>query len=212
MMRFNSKEGWKNYCYNTHKSYLKNEYFRRWIKEKTVDVFNCSKLKKNDIKLITMAIGNVLKLCGRGFKIRLNEGINLDFAIRDGHINGAKILEKVKKSRSGKRCSATIFLVNKIAKSGKNVFKFGDALTYVSDGITIFTFNPSVKYPNGFFKTAVAHEMYHLLGLNVHHEDTEVSGYAKVKCIMEYNAPTEFLCQKCKDGLLSFWEGVKNVK
>ena len=208
MINFDSIEEWKAYCFNTHKSYLKNGYFRRWIEEKKVDVFDCSLLKKNDTRLITKTIGNVLNLCGRNFKIRLNKGLNLDFAIRNNQINGAKILSMVKNSRNDK-CSASIFLVNKKAKSGKNVLKFGDALTFVSDGVTIFAFNPSVKYPSRFFKAAIAHEMYHLLGLNVHHEDTEVSGYPKLKCVMEYNAPTEFLCQKCKDGLISFWKGVE---
>lgn len=57
----------------------------------------------------------------------------------------------VKKSRKkDKKCIACIFLVNKRVKSNVGLLKFGDALTYVSDGITIFTFDPSIKYPNKF--------------------------------------------------------------
>jgi hypothetical protein len=214
MISFNSITEWKDYCYKTHKSYLKNEYFRQWLREKKIDIFDCSKLKKKDIELITMAIKNALKLCGRGFEIRLNKGLNLDFAMRDGYINGAKILKMAKSSRKkSKSCNASIFLVDKRVKSETSLLKFGDALTYVSDGLIIFTFDPKVRYPRRFFKDAIAHEVYHLLGLNTHHYDAEVEGYGKLsRCIMEYNAPSGILCQKCKDGLLSFWEGITNAK
>ncbi|MBI3035698.1 hypothetical protein HYY71_05240 [Candidatus Woesearchaeota archaeon] len=210
--KFNSIREWKDYCHDTHKSYLKNEYFTRWIEEKKIDVFDCSKLEKKEIGMITMAIENALKLCSRSFKIRLNKGLDLDFAISGGCINGAKILNMAKKMRNGS-CSASVFLANKRAKSGKKILEFGDALTYVSDGVTIFTFDPNIKYPKRFFKEVIAHEVFHLLGLNMHHYDTKVNGYVKLpKCIMEYNAPAEHLCPKCKDGLLSFWEGMKNAK
>ena len=209
MMKFSSKEEWKEYCFSNHKTYLKNKYFRCWLKQKKVDIFNCSRLKKEELRLIKTAIGNALRLCGKGSKISINNGINLDFAVKNGNIDGARVLSMIKKSRKGK-FHAGIFLVNRQVKSGRNVLNFGDALTYVSDGVTIFTFEPDVKYPKKFFRNEVAHEIYHLLGLNIHHYDTQVQGYGKLsKCIMEYNAPSERLCSKCRDGLISFWEGVK---
>jgi|GEM_PF-5807689 predicted Zn-dependent protease len=213
MMEFSSKEEWKNYCFRNHKSYLKNRYFRRWINQKKVDIFNCSGLKEKEIRLITMTIKNALRLCSKGFKIRLRKQINPDFAVKNANIDGAKTLRMVKKARKkSKSCIANIFLVNKRAKSESSLLKFGDALTYVSDGVTIFTFDPKVRYPRRYFKDEVGHEVYHLLGFNIHHPDAEVKGYGKLpKCIMEYNAPSEKLCQKCKDGLLSFWEGIKNA-
>ena len=208
MMEFGSKEEWKDYCYCHHKAYLKNKHFMKWLKEKNVDIFNCSKLEKKNVMLIKNTIRKALRLCGRP-KVRIGRAISLDFAIKNGKIDGAKILKMVKKSRNR---NASIFLVNKKAKSGKDVLEFGDALTYVSDGVTIFTFDPRIIYPKRFFKDEVAHEVYHLLGLNVHHSDTKVKGYGKLpKCVMEYNAPSEKLCRKCKDGLLSFLKGVKNA-
>ena len=213
MMRFSSKEGWKNYCCNTHKSYVKNKYFSCWIKQKKVDIFDCSGLKKKELGLITMTIKNALKLCCKGFEIRLNNVLDMGFAVKNGNIEGVKILNTVKKSRKkSKSCSANIFLMNKRVKSETSLLKFGDALTYVSDGVTIFTFDTKVRYPHSFFRNAIAHEIYHLLGFNIHHYDTEVEDYGKLStCIMEYNAPSGILCQKCKDGLMSFWEGVKDV-
>lgn len=209
MMEFGSKEEWKNYCFNTHKIYLKNKYFMGWLRQKKVDVFDCSELGKDKAGMVKKTIENVLRTYSKGFIVQLKRN-NLNFATKNGFIDGTKVLKMVKKTR--KRCSASIFLANKRAKSGKNILKFGDALTYVSDGITIFTFDPSVKYPKRFFREVIAHEIYHLLGLNIHHYDAKVKGYGRLpRCIMEYNAPSEVLCQKCKNGLLSFWEGIKNA-
>jgi hypothetical protein len=215
MMKFSSKEEWKKYCFNIHKAYLKNKYFRCWIREKRIDILNCAALKNNDLRSIKKSVENALKLCGPGFKISIaNHSLHeLGFAVKKRNLIGSRILGMVKKTRKNdKSCSAHIFLVNKRAMSDASLLKFGDALTYVSDGVTIFTFDPSVKYPKKFFMAEIAHEIYHLLGLNAHHYDTQVEGYGKLsRCIMEYNAPSERLCRKCKDGLLSFWEGIRHA-
>ncbi len=213
MIRFSSIKEWKNYCFATHKNYLRNKYFMCWSKKKNVNVFNYALLREEDVNQIKKSIENALRLCNNDFKIsmfkrRFNE---LDFAVKSGNIIGRKILDMVKKSRIKKKsCNAEIFLVNRKAKSGKVLLKYGDALTYVSDGVIIFTFDPSIKYPKRFFRDTVAHEVYHLLGLNMHHNDAEVNGYEKLsRCIMEYNASSGQLCRKCRDGLNSFLEGVK---
>ncbi|MBI2542367.1 hypothetical protein HYV80_06675 [Candidatus Woesearchaeota archaeon] len=215
MMKFDSAGEWKSYCFNTHKAYLKSKYFRCWLREKKIDVFNYSSLNKKDESQIMKTIGNMLKICSPGSKIRMfrRKFSELGFAARNGSLSGEKILKMAKKSRiKNKNCNAGIFLVNSRASSGKNLLNFGDALTYVSDGVVIFTFDPSVRYPKRFFKREVAHEICHLLGLNAHHKDTAVKGYGKeAKCIMDYNAPSEVLCNKCKDGLLSFWDGVNHA-
>src|SRR3989338_10302929 len=100
MMEFSSKEEWKNYCFNSHKTYLRSKYFRCWLRQKKVDIFDCSELKKEEIKMVKMAIANALKLCGKGFNIRLNKGPYLNFAIKNGNIDGAKVLKMVKSSRN----------------------------------------------------------------------------------------------------------------
>ena len=215
MMRFSSVSEWKNYCFNTHKAYLKNKYFSCWIKQKKVDIFNYTTLEKGALQNIKKSVEGALRLCKSSSKVMMftRKPSELDFAVKNSILIGKDIVKMVKKSRKeGKSCRSCIFLANKKA-AGKELLSFGDALTYVSDGIAIFTFNPSVKYPKRFFRDEVKHEVYHLLGLNAHHEDTEVEGYGKLsKCNMEYNAPSEILCQKCRDGLLSFWEGIKNAK
>lgn len=213
MMKFNSITQWKNYCFNTHKKYIKNRYFASWVEGKNIDIFNYTTLRKEEVKHIKISIEKALKLCGPDFKIRLlkRQFHELDSAVKNGSLVGSKILRMVKNSRKmDKSCNACIFLVNKRVKSNIELLEFGDALTYVSDGVIIFTFDRSIKYPKAFFRNEVAHETYHLLGLNVHHQEAEVEGYGKqAKCVMEYNAPSEKLCQKCKDGLQSFWKGVR---
>ena len=214
MMSFKSISEWKNYCFNTHKAYLKNKYFSCWIKQKKVDIFNYTTLEKGALRNIKKSVENALRLCKGSSKVMMltRKPSELTFAVKNSILIGKDMIKMVKKSRKeGKSCRACIFLVNKKAKD-EGLLGFGDALTYVSDGMAIFTFDPSVKYPKRFFRDEVKHEVYHLLGLNAHHEDTEVEGYGKLsKCIMEYNAPSEHLCDKCKDGLLSFWEGVNNA-
>ena len=212
MIKFNSISEWKDYCFSTHKAYLKNKYFSCWLKEKRIDIFNYTKLERDSLQDIKKSIENALRLCKGSFKVTMHncKPNDIDFPIKNNIMIGKDILKMVKKSRKeGKSCRASIFLVNNRV-AGKNRLEFGDALTYVSDGITIFTFNPSIKYPKRFFRDEVKHEVYHLLGLNAHHEDTEVEGYKNLaSCNMEHDAPSEKLCSKCKDGLISFWEGVK---
>ena len=88
--------------------------------------------------------------------------------------------------------------------------KDGEALTYVVEGVTLFSFDPAKKYFNNFLRRRAKHEAFHLLGLNFHHEDTRVKGYKNgALCNMRYNAPTQHLCEKCKNALLSFWEGIE---
>jgi len=214
MMRFSSISEWKKYCFNTHKTYLKNKYFSCWIRGKKVDVFNHTTLKKSALQNIKKSVESALRLCKGSSKVMMftRKSNELDFAIKNNTLIGKDMLKMVKKSRKeGKSCRACIFLVNKRV-AGKELLKFGDALTYVSDGTAIFTFNQSIKYPKRFFRDEVKHEVYHLLGLNAHHEDTQVEGYKNLApCNMEYNAPSEILCRKCKDGLNSFWEGIKNA-
>ena len=216
MIRFDSISDWKSYCFNTHKSYIKNKYFSCWIKKKRIDIFNYASLGNEELNNIKISVENALNVCESNFKIQLfkRRFHGLDFAVKKEILIGSRILNMVKKSRKrDKSCNACIFLVNKRIKSDAALLEFGDALTYVSDGITVFTFDPSIKYPMRFFKDEVAHEIYHLLGLNVHHEDTKVGGYKNLaSCNMECNAPSEVLCRKCKDGLLSFWEGIRHAK
>ena len=213
MIRFSSMKEWKNYCFTTHKNYIRNKYFMCWNKEKNINIFNYALLSEDDANQIKKSMENALRLCSKDFKIKMfkRRFDELNFAVKDGKLIGRKILDMVKQSRiRGKSCNACIFLVNKRVESDAALLEFGDALTFVSDGVMIFTFDPSIKYPKAFFGNEITHETCHLLGLNVHHEDTEVEGYGKQsKCVMGYNAPAEKLCQKCKDGLLSFWQGIK---
>ena len=118
----------------------------------------------------------------------------------------------LKKRKESHKEQANIFIFKNPIKSSNAIIKDGEALTYVSEGIVIFTFEAFKKYSHNFLRCRAKHEALHLLGLNSHHEDIKVKGYKyNTLCNMNYNAPTQNLCKKCKDGLLSFWEGVKDV-
>ncbi|MBI2647227.1 hypothetical protein HYW99_02010, partial [Candidatus Woesearchaeota archaeon] len=155
MIKFISKEQWKTYCFDNHKKYIKNKYFSCWIKEKRIDIFNHTKLTKEEVKNIKNSIKKALRHCGTNSKIRLFklQFHEMDFAVKSGNMIGSKMLGMVRQSRKrNKSCNACIFLVNKRVKSDGTLLEFGDALTYVSDGTIIFTFDPSIKYPMRFFR------------------------------------------------------------
>lgn len=71
MMIFSSKEEWKNYCFNTHKSYIKSKYFSCWTRQKRIDIFNYASLQKEELKDIMISVKNALKFCGTNFKIKI---------------------------------------------------------------------------------------------------------------------------------------------
>lgn len=62
----------------------------------------------------------------------------------------------------------------------------------------------------GFLKNLAKHEAMHLSGYHFHHETQKVEGYEEPQdCAAYWRASTNYLCDKCKDALKSFWEGIK---
>lgn len=213
LIRFKSIKEWKDYCLNTHILYITNVYFNNWIKEKNIYIFNYSRLRKEDIKHVKRGIEKAIALIGLHFKVKSQKSDfhDINMAVENENIISNVILETVEAARKhDNKCNASIFIVDKPIKSPYAVLKYGESLTYVSEGITIFTFDPLKKYSSKFLRKRAMHEAFHLLGLNVHHEKTKVKGYKQsVSCNMEYNAPSGHLCRKCKDALKSFWKGIE---
>lgn len=211
--KFGSIKEWKDYCFNTHVLYLKNPHFNKWIKEKNISIFNLSALLKKDEDCIRAGVEDAIRVAQLQFRIHLEN----DYTIRkaanppNGIINSADILKMAfKRRKENKKDSAYIFIFCKPIKSPGALIQDGEALTYVSEGIIMLTFNASRKYPRSFLRRRAKHEALHMLGLNTHHEATKVKGYKHdASCVMEYNAPAINICAKCSDALQSFWEGIK---
>lgn len=211
--KFGSISEWKDYCLNTHSLYLKNKHFRKWINEKEICIFNFSNLRKEHIKHIKFGIEDAVKLGALHFNVHCCNGAKIGkiIGINNKKIDGSKLLKMIIKERKKHRKEhADILIVNNPVKSSNIVIRDGEALTYVSEGVMIFTFGASQRYPSDFLRRRAKHEALHMLGLNVHHEDTKVIGYKYGdSCVMEYNAPTINACKKCRDALKSFWKGVE---
>lgn len=211
--KFDSIKEWKDYCFNTHSLYLKNVHFKKWINKKDIHIFNFSNLKKEEIKYIKLGVEDAIKVAKLHFKIYYDNPNSTKKIINiyDKKINSSELLKMiVQKRKKRHKEHACIFIFDKPIKSQKTIIKDGEALTFVSEGMTFFTFDTAKSYPHNFLRRRSKHEASHLLGLNFHHEDTKVQGYKHdVKCNMEYNAPTMKLCQKCKDALKSFWKGIE---
>ena len=212
---FNSIKKWKEYCFGAHSLYLKNPHFRKWISKKEIYIFNLSSLKIKDIRHIKSGLEDAIRLAKLHFKVFYGDIGNFKKIINSGNkkISSAKLLKAVIEERKkNHKEPASIFVFNNPIKSQDSVIEDGEALTYVAEGATIFSFDAFKHYPPSFLMRRAKHEALHILGLNSHHEDTKVKGYnSDVLCNMNFNAPTQNLCPKCKDGLLSFWEGIKNA-
>lgn len=211
-MKFNSIERWRNYCFNANSLYLKNEHFRKWINEKDIGIFNLSHLSNKDIKHLKLGIEDAIRAAMLHFKIYYNYDNALKKIVGSSNkkIDSAELLTIIiQKRKYDKREHADIFILNNPIKSTGAIIKDGEALTYVSEGVIIFSFDAFKKYPHNFLRRRGKHEALHLLGLNSHHDDTRVEGYDYTHCVMQYNAPTNRLCRKCKDGLVYFWKGVE---
>ena len=211
--KFNSIKEWKNYCFNTHSLYLKNKRFRKWINGKEIFIFNFSNLRKNGIKYIKLGIEDAIKLGKLHFKVRYDNNSKFGKIIKNNNekINSNKLLKMIIKERKeNHKEHADVFIVNNPLQSQNNVIRDGEALTYVHEGVIIFTFDAFRKYPYKFLMCRAKHEALHMLGLNAHHEDTKVKGYNyNAACIMQYNAPAMHVCGKCRDALQYFWKGIK---
>lgn len=208
---FNSIQEWKDYCFSTHSSYLQNKHFRRWINQKEIYIFNFSNLKREDIKYLKLGINDAIRLAKLHFKVYEVQNKNpKKYAEPDETLKSDEILKMaLEKRKENKQEQANIYVFSAPIKTQNAILKDGEALTFVSEGVIMFTFDASKKYPSEFLRRRAKHEALHLIGLNVHHEDTKVIGYGESSCIMQYNAPTRHLCEKCKDALTSFWSGMK---
>lgn len=213
IINFKSIKEWKDYCFKTHSSYLKNVHFRKWINKKEIFIFNFSNLGKEKIKHIKSGIEDAIKAARLHFNISYRNDGNAQKIInsKNKRINSAKLLKMIIKQRKEDKAeNAYILIFNNPIKSSDAIIHDGGALTYVSEGVTLFTFSALKKYPNNFLRCRAKHEAIHLLGLNSHHEDTKVKGYDYgAYCVMRYNAPTMDLCRKCKDALTYFWKGME---
>lgn len=208
-INFSSIEEWKKYCFSTHRSYLQNKHFRKWINGKEIQILNFTNLGKNELKCIKAGVEDAIKLGKLHFKASYCSKPYL--RIEGGKIKSEKLLKAIVRMRAkNTKEHADILIVDKPVQSSKTLIRDGEALTYVPEGVIIFTFEPSKKYPNNFLRRRAKHESLHLLGLNAHHEDTQVMGYNNdANCIMRYNAPTSSVCGKCRTALKSFWEGIR---
>jgi len=212
-MKFKSVREWKNYCFNTHRPYTNNAYFRDWVKEKIICIFDYSRLRKEEIRNVKTGMENAIALIGLHLRVKYPKYkfYNLSLAVEGGNI-ASKVISKMvtAERRKSHNRYASIFIVDKPIKSPDAVLKYGEALTYVPEGVAIFAFDPLKRYSPEFLRNRAMHETFHLLGLNAHHEKTRVKGYKQqVSCNMKYNAPSGRLCKKCKDALKSFWKGIE---
>ena len=209
---FNSIQEWKDYCFSNHSLYLKNRHFRKWIGKKEICIFNFSNLSKNGLRCIKLGIEDAIKIAKLHFKIRYGDHAKLGEIIKINHekINSVKLLKMIiKKRKEGGEEHANVCILKNQIVSADVVIRDGEALTFVSEGVILFTFDAFKTYSSKFLRRRAKHEALHMLGLNIHHEDTKVIGYKDAMCIMKYNAPTIHICEKCKDALKSFWSGIK---
>ena len=213
MIEFDSIKEWEDYCFNANSSYIENPHFRKWINKKEVYIFNLSNLGNQAMQCIKLGIENTIKLGKLHFWLYNNsdDSFNKLINIKDGNIRSGKLLRIVARNRKKSRKEqANIFIFNSPIDSPNGIIKDGEALTYVSEGIIIFSFDAYKKYPYKFLMRRAKHETLHLLGLNFHHEDIKIKGYNyDIKCNMKYNAPTQYLCKKCKNALMYFWKGIE---
>ena len=210
--KFNSIKEWKNYCLNTHSLYLKNQHFKKWINKKEVYILNLSDLTNQNVKYIKSGVEDAINLVKLHFKVKYGNDNSVKKIINlKEEVNSNELLKMIiEKRRENHKENADIFIFNKPVKSTDTLIKDGEALTYVSEGVMIFTFDKLKKYSGNFLRRRAKHEALHLLGINFHHEDTEVRGYkGSSHCNMQYNAPVKRLCRKCKDALVSFWKGIE---
>lgn len=210
--KFNSLKEWKDYCFNTHSLFLKNTHFRKWINKKEIHIFNLSNLSNQDVKYIKLGIEDAIKVARLHFKIYYGTDNRIKkINLTHEKINSNKLLKMIlKKRKENHKEQANILIFNNPIKSPNAIIKDGEALTYVSEGVMIFTFEAFKKYSRNFLRRRAKHEALHLLGLNSHHEDTDVKSYKyNALCNMNYNAPTQNLCKKCKEALVYFWKGIE---
>ena len=211
--KFNSIKEWKNCCFNTHNIYIKNSHFKKWIHTKNIHLFNLSNLARTDVNYIKFGIEDAIKTARLNFRINYPKSKNLkkNTISKNKIISSIELLKMVIEKRKENQ-NANILIFNNPIKSLNATIKDGEALTYVSEGVMVFTFDTSSKYSHNFLRRRAKHEALHLLGLNSHHEDIKVSDYKyNTLCNMNYNAPTMHLCEKCKTALISFWKVIEHA-
>lgn len=216
---FGSKMEWEEHCRSSSANYLKLPHFRKWIKSGKIHIIDFSGLGSSGISFLRSGLKEAIALTGKKFKIieaknKKNYRVFFDSCISKNTLASKKLLRKAMNDRKRRnRECADIFITKCRIKSNHDTIKDGEALTFIKEGIVMFSFDENVKYPKSFLKRRGKHEAFHLFGLNAHHEAIRVHGYRNDRpCIMRYNAPVDRICPKCHAGIQSFWSGLRDER
>lgn len=72
-------------------------------------------------------------------------------------------------------------------------------------GTAIFALGNGRQNNTRYLRNVAKHEAGHLFGYMLHHEDVQIPELDSENCVMEWDCPTEYLCDKCFNGMNAFW-------
>lgn len=230
--------GWRertfdNARFNLSRQYDNSEpvkYFEgwRWIEGKEIKIFTDGNVDERAVEPVIMGINELIDDLGLDLRVRyfpklashpsVTKPIRLstkgDFI--DAQKIGRYFMAETWRQPPYKQ-HADVLITNKpLLVGGENFGQCEFSLGYMLISLTDGTNNPKDdrnRQRPGMYdlvRRIAKHETGHLLGYQMHHEQTKVAGYAEPKdCAMYWRASTDVFCDKCKDALLGFWEGLE---
>lgn len=185
-----------------------------WYKTKKIEIIAETGIKTETIELVKQTIEAVI------YQIFFNNSLfnvsvstkNVDayiqyFVDNKDMINDDKFVVNTYKSLiRQKKYHAVIFITkhgffNDYISWGRSAF---------NDGCMILALSGNRQENQEFLGSVVRHESVHLLGSPAHCDDLrEVEGYSYNRCCnMHSHVPSEIICEKCKDLVRLWWQGL----
>lgn len=209
-----SPEAWKN-----HWKHLGQNTGIKWFNDEEIRLYRMPGIEPSVAPPIIQGINDMINEIGlnlQTFEFRLHQSIVQQVrqvTDRNGRIDPRKLgelheNEDQRKPEKGGKQHADVVILNQLFAQRPEDF----GSTRFSDGSMVISLHGNRQGHTESLRCLAKHEAGHLLGYQLHCDENyaKVTGYPIARyCLMHYEYPSPRICQKCKDAIVSFWEGIQ---
>lgn len=225
---FQSREAWKEFWRDKGLNSKPHELMRTdgtertadWVIGKEIRIERTPRINPQVVPYVINGINMMLSEVGlQGFRIRdfgadplaqaeIRAATNSDGSLNSDKLRGILALEKARDEAHGGSPHADVVIIDKPLAPGRGEVNWGE--TTYREGAFLLSLIGNHQNQLEFITNISIHEAGHLLGYDTHHTEYKVRGYEdNTSCVMNWESSTRSLCNKCRDAIVAFWEGVE---
>lgn len=224
-MQFNNKDAWETTWKDLYNglalsnllriSGSDNQYHEayNWVKGKEIRVFKEPRVAAKVVSPVVNGLKDLVDEIGLNLQVNYygnDAGLNRQIeACTAGNVLDGNRLERYLIAEDWRKTKphADVVITDKYLKLGSQ--NWGQSA--FNAGVDIISVPGARQDSTSFIYNISKHEGGHLLGYGQHHDTNQVRGYGEPSdCSMLWRASTDELCNKCKNGMVFFWEALED--